>query len=143
MGQTSTKPYRPFTQEIGAATSETADLLDEVIPPMGAPGPQNRPGAPIIRDPVAVEEQYAPAERRTFPTTTTPAYYDIVTQNPKIILIIAKTVDHFVDFNQQITSDSPTVFASATMTITSRNVTRIWYQAVTGTGIIQFLIFSR
>jgi hypothetical protein len=134
------KPVKaPFIPErIPIFDKTIADFLTEVIPGMGA-----TPPPPVTAIPVAVEEQYEVAERKAVSTSTTPVYYDVLTVDPKQILLIAETQDHFVEFNSQISADSPKIFASGSMSLTAKGITRIWMQAVTGTGTIRILVFKR
>ena len=133
------QPSYPFEPEpLPEITPTMADYLESVTPGMGATPP---PAIPI--EPVAVEEQYQVSERRALSTSTTPIYYDILTPGPKQILLIAETNDHLVDFNQQITADSPKIFASGSLSFTAKGLTRIWAQTVTATGTLRILVFKR
>jgi hypothetical protein len=133
-------PQDPFTREgIPLFPSNLADELEEIIPTMGAQGP-NPLTSPI---PVRVEEQNEVNERHAIPTTTTPTYYDLVTTDPKDILLLAESQDHLVDFNQQITTDSPKIFASGNLKVPGKGITRIWAQTVTSTGTLRILVFKR
>ena len=133
-------PKPPFSREGTPFLCEsTVEELEEIIPTMGAQGP-NPLTSPI---PVRVEEQNEVNERRALATSTTPIYYDLITTDPKNILLLAETQDHLVDFNQQITSDSPKIFASGNLSVPGKGITRIWVQAVTGTGTLRILVFKR
>jgi hypothetical protein len=130
----------PFTPEPTLfSTSSMADELEENIPTMGAQGPNPN----ISEKPVRVEQEFEYSERRSFPTTTTPAYYDVQTTNPKIIRIIAEGDDHLVDFNDQISTDSPKIFKSTYQDFTAKGVTRIWFQANATSGTIRILVFKQ
>ena len=130
------EPFKPEPPPI--FSRHVADELDSLIPKMGA-----EPSSRIPVKPIAVEEQYEVAERRAIATTTTETYYDIITPEPKQILLIAETVDHYVDFNRHITSDSPKIFASGTLSITAKGAVRIYVQAVSATGTLRILVMKR
>lgn len=130
------EPFKPEPSPI--FSRRVADELDSMIPSMGA-----EPSSRIVVKPIAVEEQYEVAERRALSTTTTESYYDIITPEPKQILLIAETVDHFVDFNRHITADSPKVFASGTLSITAKGAVRIYTLTVGATGILRILVMKR
>lgn len=141
MAQNTTKPYNPFQQEKPPISSESiADELEEIIPTMGAQGP-----IPLTSEkPIRVEEQYEVNERYALTTGQTPVYYDVNTTEPKQILLIADGADHYVDFNQQISSDSPKVFSDGSLTITSKGVIRIWAQTVSAaSSTLRILVFKR
>lgn len=102
-----------------------------------------QPSSRIPEKVVKVEEQYEVAERRAIATSTTPVYYDIITVDPKQILLIAEGDDHLVDFNQAITADSPKIFASGTLSITAKGAVRIYAQTITTTGTLRILVMKR
>jgi hypothetical protein len=127
-----TLPPALFKQKTPIFPSSLAELLNDTPPTIAPPPP-----------PTPVEEQYEYTERRAFATTTTPAYYDLQTQDPKELLVIAETVDHFVEFNRQIDADSPKIFASGSLSLTAKGITRVWYQAANLVGTIYILVFKR
>jgi hypothetical protein len=116
-----------------------ADELEEIIPTMGAQVPNSLTSP----EPIRVEEQNEVNERHAMPTSTTQTYYDLVTSNPKEILLIAEGADTLVDVNQQVTSDSPKIFANGNLTLPGKRVQRIWAQTVAGTGTLRILVFQR
>lgn len=130
------EPFKPEPPPV--FSEQAAEELNSLIPSMGAE-PSSRVQEQITR----VEEQYEVAERRAIATTTTETYYDIITPQPKQVLLIAETVDHFVDINQHVTADSPKIFASGTMSITAKGAVRIYVHAVTGTGTLRILVMKR
>jgi hypothetical protein len=135
-------PEPPFTREgTPLFPSCIADELEEIIPTMGAQGP-NPLTSPI---PIRVEEQYEINERRAITTNNTaPVHYDVITTEPKTILVVADGADHYVDFNQQISSDSPKIFNGGSLSITSKGVTRIWAQTVSASSsTLRILVFKR
>lgn len=141
MAETTTKPYRPFQQEQTPFSLEsTAELLEEIIPTMGAQEPN-----PLTSEkPIRVEEQYEVNERYAMATATTPDFYDIKTTGPKQILLIADGADHYVDFNQQISGDSPKIFNGGSLTTTAKGVTRIWASTVSASSsTLRILVFKR
>ena len=108
---------------------------------MGAQGPKDYTPGPT---PIRVEEQYEVNERYALATTTTPAYYDVKTTEPKEILLVADGADHYVDFNQQISADSPKIFSNTALTIKTRGTIRIWAQTVSASsGTLRILVFKR
>jgi hypothetical protein len=142
MSQRTSRPYRPFQQDQNPTTPYVrVDDLEENIQTMGAQGPQDYTGQPT---PIRVEEQYEINERHAMSTSTTPTYYDIVTTGPKEILVVADGADHYVDFNQQISSDSPKVFNGGSISITSKGVTRVWAQTVSAANsTLRITVFKR
>jgi len=132
----------PFTADSTPLfPASLADELEEIIPTMGAQGP-----TPLTSEkPIRVEEQYEVNERRALATNnTTPVYYDVITTEPKEILLVADGADHFVDFNDQISSDSPKIFSGGSLTITSKGVIRIWAQTVSApSSVLRILVFKR
>ena len=142
MAETSTKPYRPFQpQQTPFLPDSIVEDLEENIATMGAQGPKDYTPGPT---PIRVEEQYEVNERYALATSTTPAYYDIKTTEPKEILLVADGADHYVDFNMQITSDSPKIFNGGSLSITSKGVIRIWAQTVTAANsTLRILVFKR
>jgi len=143
MSVTSKTPGKkaPFTQDTTLLfSSALAEELEENIPTMGAQGPQPN----TSEKPIRVEEQYEVNERKALATTTTPYYYDVITTGPKEILLVADGADHYVDFNDQITSDSPKIFNGGSLSITSKGVTRIWVQTVSASSsTLRVLVFKR
>jgi hypothetical protein len=138
---TTTKPYQPFQPEpIPFSLSSIADQLQEIIPTMGAQGP-----TPLTSEkPIRVEEQYEVNERYALPTSLTPSYYDVKTTEPKTILLVADGADQYVDFNQQISTDSPKIFNGGSLSTTSKGVVRIWAQTVTAAAsTLRILVLKR
>ena len=118
---------------------ERAAELSEVIPVMG-----NEEPIPYTSEkPIRVEEQYELNERKALAITTTPIYYDILTEGPKRILAVADGADMYIEFNRQIDGDSQKIFNGSSLSITSKGITRIWAQAVIGTGTLRLTIFKR
>ena len=144
MAQTSTQPYKPLQpQTTPFLPSSMVEELEDNIWKMGN---MNKPqdytdGA----TPVRIEEVYQVQERYAMPTNkTTPVYWDLQTNNPVEIQLQADGADHFVDFNQQITSDSPKVFSGTTLIYKTRGTIRIWAQTVSAsTGTLRILVFKR
>jgi negative regulator of sigma E activity len=133
-------PRGPFEENSPIFSLATAELLNDTIPPMGVSQPASiAPPSP----PVNVEEQYEYTERRAFTTSTTPQYYDLQTANPKEILLIAETDDHFVEFNRQIDGDSPKIFASGSLSLTGKAISRVWFQAANSAGKLYIIVFKR
>ena len=141
MAQT-TKPYFPFTPEREPLLSPLViGTLEENISKMGAQGPRDRTGG---QTPVRVEEQYELDERRALSfTNTAPSYYDLITSEPKQVLLIADGADVYFDLNRQISSDSPKIFNGGSFTATARNTTRIWFQGVSTSGTLRLVVFKR
>jgi len=143
MAETSTKPYKPFQpQPTPFLPESTVETLEENIATMGAQGPKDYTPGPT---PVRVEEQYEVNERYALATNnTTPVYYDVKTTESKEILLVADGADHYVDFNMQISSDSPKIFNGGSLSITSKGVIRIWAQTVSAaTSTLRILVFKR
>jgi len=126
-----TRPAEPLSDPKHVAVLETL-LPAPVAVPFPTPAPP----------PTRVEEQYEPSERKSISTSTTDIYYDIITANPKQILIIAETQDHLVDFNQPTTTDSPKVFSSGSLSMTGKGIRRIYAKTTTGTGTLRILVFK-
>jgi hypothetical protein len=129
------EPFKPESPEL--LSQELAKIADGMIPSMGA-----EPASLIKPKPTLVEEQYQPSERRALDTSTTETHYDLLTPDPKQILLIAETQDHFVDFNRSITDDSPKIFASGSLSMTGKGIVRIYTKTVTGTGTLRILVFK-
>ena len=142
MAETSTYPYRPFQPQSTPFLLESiVETLEENIDKMGAQGPKDYTPGPT---PVRVEEQYEINERHAIATSQTATYYDVVTAGPKEILVVADGADHYVDFNMQITSDSPKVFNGGSLSITSKGVMRIWVVTVSASSsTLRILVFKR
>jgi len=141
MVQTTTKPYSPFQKEQPPFSLESrADELDEIIPAMGIQEP-----VPLTSEkPIRVEEQYEVTERQALATTPTADFYDLVTTDAKEILLIADGADHFVDFNQQPTANSPKIFSGGSLAIPGKGISRIWAQTVTAANsTLRILVFKR
>jgi hypothetical protein len=95
--------------------------------------------------PVRIEEVFEVQERHALITNkTTMVYWDLQTNEPKQILVQADGADHFVDFNRQITTDSPKVFSGTNLTVKTRGTIRIWAKTVSAdTGVLRILVFKR
>ena len=144
MAKTSTQPYKPFQpQQTPFLPESTVEELEDNVWKMGNMSkPQDYTDGP---NPVRVEEVYEVQERYAMATNkTTPVYWDLQTNNPKEIILQADGADHFVDFNQQITTDSPKVFSGQSLTVKTRGTIRIWAQTVSAsTGTLRILVFKR
>ena len=143
MAETSTHPYKPFQPQSTPFLAEsTVKTLEENIDKMGAQGPKDYTPGPT---PIRVEEQYEVNERKALTTNnTTPVYYDVITTDSKEILLVADGADHYVDFNDQISSDSPKIFNGGSLSITSKGVIRIWAQTVSAANsTIRILVLKR
>ena len=146
MAETSTKPYKPFQPEnLPFLPEDTVGILEENIWKMGANSTPRDDTDGVT--PVRVEEQYEVHERHAMPFTytvpATPNYWDLQTNDPKKVLLIADGADVFVDFNRQISSDSPKIFNGDNLTITAKRTTRIWAEGVSGNGTLRMVIFKR
>jgi hypothetical protein len=119
-------------------TEQQAQAVDALIP---APASITPPPPQVL--PTPVEEQYVISERQAIGTSTTMNWYDIITPEPKQILLIAESNDHFVDFNTPISTNSPKIFASGSLSMTGKGVKRIYIQTVTGTGTLRIVVWSR
>jgi len=144
MAQTSTKPYKPFQpQHTPFLPDSVVEELEDNIWKMGNMSkPKDYTDGPT---PVRIEEVYDVQERYSLTTNkTTPVYWDLQTNDPKEITVQADGADHYVDFNQQITSDSPKVFSNTSLTIKTRGTIRIWAQTVSASsGTLRILVFKR
>lgn len=130
-----TQPFQLERPEL--ETAKTAEELIDIIPRMGAePAPPRKP------KPVEVEEQYEPSERAVLSTTTTDQTYRIQTSNPKQILLIAETQDHFVEFNIPTDASSTKIFAKGSLSMTGKGITEIHAKTVTGTGTLYIRIWA-
>jgi len=133
---------RPVTQPFQGErperlSSQEADYLVAIIPRMGAePAPARKP------KPVEVEEQYEPSERAVLNTTTTDQTYKLQTNNPKQILLIAETQDHYVEFNVPTDGSSTKIFAKGSLSMTGKGVTEIHAKTVTGTGTLYIRVWA-
>lgn len=129
-------PQIPFEPEPMPITSRNVETeLAQIFP---------SPAKPELRppEPMAVEEQYEPAERAALSTSTTEKSYEIITPNPKQILLIAEDQDHLVDFNRPTDASSPKIFSSGSLSMTAKGVRRIFAKTVTGTGTLRILVFK-
>jgi 6-phosphogluconolactonase (cycloisomerase 2 family) len=93
--------------------------------------------------PISVEEQYEPAEAKTLATSTTETHYDIVTPDPKAILLMALDQDHIVEFNRPTDTDSTPIKADGSLTITGKGIRQIYAKTVTGTGRLHIRVWKR
>jgi hypothetical protein len=144
MAQTSTKPYKPFQpQQTPFLPESIVEELEDNIWKMGnLSKPQDYTDGPT---PVRIEEVYDVQERHALATNkTTPVYWDLQTNEPKEIRLQADGADHYVDFNRQITSDSPKVFSNTNIIVKTRGTIRIWAKTVSAdTGTLRILVFKR
>ncbi len=133
-----THPRYPFEPEpVLLHRDQTAQELQEIIPgPIAAPFPT------LAEAPQRVEEQYEVAERFAMSTSTTEKHYDINTRAPKQILLIAETVDHLIDWNRPIDSNSPKIFSSGSLSQTGKGVRRIYAKTTSGTGTLYIVVFK-
>ena len=130
-----TEPFRPETPDL--FSSQIANQLQKIIPPMGA----LLPPAVTVK-PLAVEEQYEPSERAALASTTTDQTYKIATRDPKQILIIAETQDHFIEFNRVTDGDSTKIFAKGSLAMTGKGITEIHYKTSTATGVLYLRVWK-
>ena len=132
-------PQYPFEPEpIPRFTEKQATELDALIPPMKVVPP---PRIPIVK-PTPVEEQYEPTERFVMSTTTTEKSYDLVTADPKQILLIAEDQDHIVEFNRATDDHSTKIFAKGSLAITGKGVRQIRAKTTTGSGKLYIRVFG-
>jgi len=130
-------PQYPFEPEpIPILSQHEEALLSQVYPPR--PVPPLRPP-----EPTPVEEQYEPAERVTLSTSTTEVFYDIITPEPKAILIMAYDADHYVEFNRPTDDNSTILKADGSLTITGKGIRRIYTKTTTGTGRLHIRVWKR
>ena len=146
MAPTSTKPYKPFQpQSTPFLPESTVVFLEDSIWKMGANSTPRDDTDGVT--PVRVEEQYEVHERHALPfiytVPPTPSYWDLQTNDPKKVLLIADGADVFVDFNRQISSDSPKIFSGESLIINAKRTTRIWASGVYQDGTLRMLIFKR
>jgi len=133
------KPYPqyPFEPEKIPILSKKAEAeLSQIYPP---------PAVPPLRppEPTPVEEQYEPAERVTLSTSTTETHYDIITPEPKAILIMAYDNDHYVEFNRPTDDNSTILKADGSLTITGKGIHTIYTKTTTGTGRLHIRVWKR
>ena len=91
---------------------------------------------------LSVEEQYEPVERKTLSTTTAETSYELQTEEPKAILIMAYDADHYVEFNQSVDGDSTIIKADGSLTITGKGVQKIYTKTVSGSGSLHIRVFA-
>jgi len=128
-------PFEPSPEPL--FSQQEAHDLEEVMPlPFPAPPPRIPP------TPTIVEEQYAPTERMVLSTSTTEAFYDIKTANPKQILLIAETQDHYVEFDRSVDDLSTKIFASGSLAMTGKGVRRIYTKTASGSGKLYIRIWG-
>jgi autotransporter translocation and assembly factor TamB len=143
MAETHTQPYKPFQpQQTPFLPESIVEDLEENIWKMGNMSkPKDYTDGPT---PVRVEELYDVQERHALTTNkTTPVYWDLQTNEPKKIILQADGADHYVDFNQQITTDSQKIFSNTSLTIKTRGTIRIWAKTVSAdTGTLRILVFK-
>jgi hypothetical protein len=142
--ETNTYPYRPFQPErIHTLDPAAVPELEKNIWVMG-----NNDKPVDYTDgvkPLRVEEEFVWHERHALATNNaTPTYWDVQTNEPRVILVTADGDDIFIDFNRQISTDSPKVFNKSSLSTTARGLTRIWAQNVTvASAVLRIVVLKR
>jgi len=143
MVETSTQPYRPFQPPPTPFLPESIveDLEGNIWKMGNMSKPKDYTDGPT---PVRIEEVFEVQERHALATNkTTPVYWDLQTNHPIQITVQADGADHYVDFNRQITTDSPKVFSNRSLTVKTRGTIRIWAKTVSAdTGTLRILVFK-
>ena len=90
-----------------------------------------------------VEEQYEPVERKNLSTSTTETSYEITTEKPKAIVLIAYDQDHYIEFNQSVDEDSTLIRAEGSLSLPGKGVSKIYAKTLEGTGKLHIRVWKR